>query len=135
MKILSKTGGAPQEQDMAGFGEAWSGESHLWWIETKPGDKLELALPVEKAGRYKLSAQLTKAIDYGIVQLSLDGEKLGQPVDLFNNGVVATGELDLGTRELTAGEHKLGVEITGANEKAVKGYMFGLDYVKLLPAN
>jgi hypothetical protein len=26
------------------------------------------------------------------------------------------------------------VEITGANEKAVKAYMFGLDYVKLEPA-
>jgi len=135
MKILAKTGGDPQEQDMAGFGENWSNGAHLWWIGAKLGDQLTLALPVEKSGRYKLLAQLTKAIDYGIVQLSLDGEKVGQPIDLFNDGVIATGELDFDTHELSAGEHKFGVEITGANEKAVKSYMFGLDYVKLVPAN
>ena len=75
--------------------------------------------------------QLTKAVDYGIVQLSLDGKKLGDPIDLYNNGVVATGVLDMGTHELTQGQHVLKVEIVGANEKAVKNYMFGLDYVKL----
>lgn len=134
MRILSKTGGDPQEQDMAGFGEYWSNDAHLWWINTKPGDELTLALPVEKAGSYNLVAQLTKAVDYGIVQLSLDGRKLGDPIDLYNNGVVATGELDLGQHELSAGEHKLSVTIIGANEKAVKSYMFGLDYVKLVAA-
>jgi len=135
LKILSKTAGSPQEQDMTGFGEAWSNDAHLWWIDAKPGDRLVLALPVQKAGRYKLSAQLTKAVDYGIVQLALDGQKLGPPMDLFNNGVIATGELDLGTHDLAAGEHQLSVEILGANEKAVRSYMFGLDYVKLVPAN
>jgi hypothetical protein len=79
-----------------------------------------------------LLAQLTKAVDYGIVQLSLDGEKLGPPVDLFHDGVIPTGELDLGTHALSAGEHKLAVEITGANPKAVKSFMVGLDYVKLV---
>jgi hypothetical protein len=135
LKILSKTAGNPQEQDMSGFGEAWSNDAHLWWIDAKPGDRLVLALPVEQAGRYKLTAQLTKAVDYGIVQLALDGQKLGPPMDLFNNGVIATGELDLGTHDLAAGEHQLSVEILGANEKAVRSYMFGLDYVKLVPAN
>lgn len=117
---------------MTGFGENWSGDAHLWWINAKPGDELVLAVPVKQAGDYKLLAQLTKAVDYGIVQLALDGQKLGGPIDLYNNGVVATGELDLGRHELTAGDHKLSVTITGANEKAVKNYMFGLDYLKLV---
>ena len=131
MKILSKTGGNLQQQDMAAWGEKWSNDAQLWWTDAQLGDKLELALPVAKAGQYQLLAQFTKAVDYGIVQLSLDGEKLGQPVDLFHDGVMATGEIDLGMRKLSAGEHKLAVEITGANPKAVKGFMFGLDYVKL----
>jgi len=131
MRILAHTGGNAEDQDMSGWGETWSNEAQLWWTGAKPGDRLELALPVAKAGKYQLRAQLTKAVDYGIVQLWLDGEKLGQPLDLFHDGVIATGELELGTQALSAGEHKLSVEINGANPNAVKSYMFGLDYVRL----
>ncbi len=132
LKILSKTGGNPHEQDLSLFEGRWSGDAHLWWIEAKPGDRLELALPVGQTGRYKLLAALTRAVDYGIVKLTLDGREL-TTLDLFNPAVVSTGELDLGTHELTAGEHRLGVEILGANDRAVKSYMFGLDYVRLVP--
>jgi hypothetical protein len=131
LKILRKTAGNPAPQDLSGHGSDWSGESHLWWTGAKPGDTLELAVPVEKAGTYRLKMQFTKAIDYGIVQLSLDDKKLGGPIDLFNRGVVATGVLDMGTHELSQGRHVLKVEIVGANERAVKSYMFGLDYLKL----
>jgi len=132
LKVLSKTDGNPHEQDLSMFEGRWSGDAHLWWIEAKPGDKLELALPVEKAGRYKLLAALTKAVDYGIVKLTLDGREL-TTMDLFNNSVVSTGELELGTHDLAAGERRLGVEIVGANDQAVKSYMFGLDYLRLVP--
>jgi len=131
LPILSKTGGNTTTQDMSGWGEVWSNEAQLWWTEGKPGNTLELGLPVEKAGTYRLIVQLTKAIDYGIVQLSLDDKQLGDPIDLYNDGVVATGPVDLGTHELSQGRHVLKVEIVGANEKAVKSHMFGRDYVKL----
>ena len=116
------------------MGGKWGNGSQLWWTGAKPGDKLDLALPVEKSGRFKILVQFTQAVDYGIVQLSLDGEKLGGPVDLYHDGVIATGELNLGTRELSAGDHQLTVEITGANPKAVQSFMVGLDYVKLVEA-
>lgn len=132
LKILSQTGGNPHEQDLSLFEGRWSGDAHLWWIEAQPGDRLELALPVGRTGRYKLLAALTRAVDYGIVKLTLDGREL-TTLDLFNPTVVSTGELDLGTHELAAGEHRLGVEILGANDRAVKSYMFGLDYVRLVP--
>ena len=107
---------------MSGFGaRAWSGEAHLWWVEAKPGDTLELAVPVKEAGTYTLKANFTKAVDYGIVQLYLNGAKLGEPIDFYNNGVVPSGVMDLGTRALPAGEQDLKVEIVGANEKAAKG--------------
>jgi hypothetical protein len=88
-------------------------------------------VPVRQKGAYRLVLQLTKAPDYGIVQLSLDGQKLGEPIDLYHPDVVPSGALALGTRDLKAGEHELTVEIVGANPKAVKAYMFGLDYLKL----
>lgn len=131
MKVLDVSAGKTEPQDMSGFGESWSRGSQLWWTECKPGSKLTLALPVAKAGQYSVSVNLTRAVDYGICQLWLDDRKLGEPIDCYNNGVVPTGAIDLGTVSLSAGEHRLVAEIVGTSDKGVKGYMFGLDYVKL----
>ncbi len=133
LKVLGKTGGNLQEQDMTGFAGQWSNDAHLWWTDAKPGDSLELALPAAETAKYKISVQLTKAPDYGIVQLYLDGEKLGGPIDLYNSSVMPSGPLVMGARNLTGGDHTLKVEMVGANDKAIKRYMFALDYVKLDP--
>jgi hypothetical protein len=50
---------------------------------------------------------------------------------MFNNGVVNSPPISLGEFNLQPGKHRLTVEIVGANDKAVKGYMFGLDYLYL----
>ncbi len=131
MKVVKKSGGNVSGQPMFGFQGTWSGDTQMWWIDAKPGDTLEVALPVETAGKYKLLTQLAKAPDYGIVQFRLDGEKLGEPYDLYHPTVVGTGEIELGVLELKAGEHRLTMEITGANPVAVKNYMVGVDYFKL----
>jgi hypothetical protein len=131
LEILDRPSGVIEIQDLPEH--RWSGNKQLWWRDGKPGEKLVLAVPVQKAGSYVVKAALTKAIDYGIVRLHLDDKPLGEPIDLVNNGVISK-EYRLGIRELSAGEHKLGVEITGANSKAIKRYMFGLDYMKLDPA-
>jgi len=128
LKILEKTAGVIENQEIAHH--KWSGGKQLWWRDGKPGDKLVMAFPVKTTGKYALSAELTKAIDYGIVQLYLDEKPLGEPIDLINDGVIRK-VYPLGTHELTNGEHRLTAEIVGANPKAVKRYMFGLDYLKL----
>ena len=132
LKVLSVTEGKAEPQDMGGFDGNWSGDSQLFWTGGKQGSKLELGLPAEKAGQYEIVAQFTKAGDYGIFQVALDGEKLGEPLDLYNPQVIPSGALTLGKRELTAGEHKLTLEVTGANAKSGGGkYFLGLDYVRL----
>ena len=96
LKVLKHTGNAGP-QDLRPFGEgAWSGNAHLWWTGAKPGDVLELALPIAADGTYRIGAGMTKAIDYGIFEFSLDGQKLAGPIDLYNNGVVHTGTIALG---------------------------------------
>jgi putative heme-binding domain-containing protein len=133
IKILAKTGGDARSQKMNTFAKAkWSGADQLWWTGAKPGDKLTLELPVRTAGRYELFTVMTKARDYGIVQWSLDGKKIGPRQDLYNPAdVVTTGVVSLGTLELKAGKHRLTAEIVGAHPQAIKAYMFGLDYVYL----
>jgi len=132
MKVLSKTGGSTRPQGMGGFGNKWSGGSQLWWTGAKPGNTLTLALPVAKAGKFAVKTLLTKARDYGICDIALDDKPVLADFDGYNYpAVIVTDELDLGTHDLTAGEHKLTFTIKGTNPQAVKSYMVGIDYVKL----
>lgn len=118
---------------MEWFGPQWSGNAQLWWTDAKPGDKLDLGLNVTQPGTYKLSAQLTKANDYAIVQLYLDGIRLGGPIDLYDENVVISDEVAMGEHELDVRVHKLTIEIVGANPIATPAHMVGIDYAKLDP--
>jgi len=134
LKVVRVGRGDVREQEMAVFGRrAWSADAQLWWTGGRPGDRLELALPVARAGRYEVDAVLTKARDYAIVRLALDERQIDAPIDLYDPRVAPTDPIRLGVFDLTAGEHRLSVEIVGANARAIRAYMFGLDFVRLHP--
>ena len=100
------------------------------------GAQLDLELPASQGGDFNLEVVMTMARDYGIVQFLIDGEKVGEPVDLFNTPeVITTGVVTLDQRPLTMGNHKLSVQIVGTNPNAVPAHMFGLDYVRLVPVS
>ncbi|MBN2021678.1 MAG: DUF2961 domain-containing protein [Pirellulales bacterium] len=131
--VVNRTGGGVETQVLDAFGkEKWKGGDHLWWIGAKQGDKLDLVLPVKTDGPCKLSVVLTKAPDYGIVRMYLDGKKIGEPIDLFNETVDPTEPLPLGTHDLKQGDHKITVEIVGINPKSTNT-LFGLDYFLFEP--
>ena len=116
----------------------WSSEEELFWWPVTMGEKLEVTMPVEKAGKYRLMGRFSQDPSSGIFQTSMDGAKTGAPVDLFMaNGGAPGNPVDLGMLDMAAGDHKLGFELTGRNPAnkqppgAVLG--FGLDYVKLVP--
>lgn len=131
LTIMDKTGGNTRVQNMAGFGDGWNNNAHLWWTGAKPGNQFALAFPVNQEGTYKLSMQLTKSWDYAIVQLFLDGIQLGNPIDLYSPRAMPTGKINMGDHELSKGDHQLMIRIIGANVKAPEKYMVGLDYIKL----
>ncbi len=125
------TAGEARAQDMANFrADTWSGKSQLWWTGARPGDQLSLPLP-SFTGTVDLEVVLTCARDYGIVQLMLDDQPLGEPIDLFDPEVVTTGVLSFPKQAVDGTSHKLGVQIVGANPKAVKAYMFAIDYLRI----
>ena len=127
LSIVEVTGGETKIQNSEAHD--WSGAGQLWWIDGKPGDRLILEIPVKEAGKYRVTADLTKAIDYGIVCMKLAGQTT-KSLDRYNVGV-ANDALELGTFDLEKGINRLEVEIVGANEKAKNRHMFGLDYLKL----
>jgi len=136
LKIVGKTGGQAKSQPMGNFSnDRWSGNDQLWWTGATPGARLELEIPVESDGTYDVDIVLTRARDYGIVRLTIGGQVLGGPVDLFNApDVVTTGMLSFNAIPLKAGNQRLQIEVVGANPKAVKSYMVGFDFIRLLPA-
>src|SRR5260370_15195360 len=134
--ILGKPPGKVQAQDMGAFpGGSWQDGDQLWWTGAKPGDKLTLVIPIKEEGTYQVSIILTRAPDYAIVQLSLDGMKTGKPIDLYDPKVLPTGPIGLATHKLTKGNHSLGGGIVGANGQAAKAYMVGIDYLVFRPTD
>ncbi len=128
LKIVSQTGTAvPQE-----LGDT-SNDRQLWWRDAKPGDRLVLELPAPAPGHYRVLARFVGAPDYGVFKLMVNDVPVREPIDLFRDGVVVGPETQLGEFDLAA-QNTLTVEIVGANEKARPAYMFGLDYLKLEPA-
>lgn len=131
--VENEVQGGVETQNMTTFGTGrWKNNQQLWWTGAQPGAKLDLALPVEKTGKQQLRVSMTKAPDYAIVQFYFDGEKVGEPIDLYGANVYPTGLKTLGDVTIDkAGNHKLTIEITGANPSAVKSYMFGLDHAEV----
>lgn len=136
LEVLEKTG-STTNQGMGSFSEdRWSGDTQLWWTGARPGDRLVLGFELPEAGKYRLAGVFTKAVDYGKLRLALNGQEdiLVPEIDCYEAGrVVTTGEVALGERELTAGQHRLVVDVLGKHPEAAEGYMFGLDYILLVP--
>jgi hypothetical protein len=112
----------------------------FWGTDHGPGNEhMELYLPVATAGKYKIIVRFAKGDMYGIAQLTLDGKKLGDPYDTYDkNGfsgkIVGSDPVDMGTMDLTVGQHILGVIISGKNV-AIPDHTvlwLGLDYIKLV---
>lgn len=128
LKIVTVTGGKTQNQK-----DFWqtSNLGQLWWTEPNAGDQLTLEVPVKKAGTYEVFAHFCLAPDYGIHQLSLNGQDLGTH-DFYNNGLIWK-RISLGSVKLPKGNVKLIATCKGANAAAKPGAMFGLDYLELVP--
>ena len=125
------TGGVIQNQSMSHYGSGWENNDQLWWSGARPGDKLEIIIGTQTAGRYRLVAKLTKANDYGIIQFKINGDLIGEPQDLYNPSVFPAPPVEIGVVDLAAGDHIVQIEITGKNEAAFAQYMVGIDWLRL----
>ena len=136
LKLVEVSGGMFHGKlRMVEWGDVWSGGCCNWWERPRVGDKATLTLPVKDAGKYEVKVQFCKSRDCAIVQMYLDDRKLGDPIDPFSPEMGATGPVSLGTRDLSAGEHKLTIEVTGANENSNNARQVRMDYVKLVPTS
>ncbi len=119
-------------EDTYAYGKEWSGDAEMIWPAQTIGETLELTLPVQKAGQYRLIAHYGEAPDSGIFQAGLNGVAMGSPIDLYDPRIKTTDPVDLGLVTLPDGQPVFKVTVTGKNP-ASTGTQFGLDYLKLVP--
>jgi hypothetical protein len=121
----------PSPQKMKSWGaKMWSGGEQLFCPAEKSGF-VELGFVVPNAGRYRVRILATAAPDYGIVRAALDERNVNAEFDLYCGQVSPAGSLELGTHDLTAGEHRLRVASVAKNAAATN-FNFGLDALDLI---
>ncbi len=117
------------------YGYPLSGKTRLWWRDADVGAVLKTRFIINEAGRYKISARLTKAPDYGIVKISLNGKTIAKSINGYNKSGVNNFQVNLGTSVLNEGENILSLKIMGADKNAKPGNMAGIDYLKFEKTN
>jgi hypothetical protein len=132
--VATATATAPIQVQVDCCGYLWSANAQLFFKATKVGDYMVLTINVPAAGTYDLSAVMTKARDYGIVSLAVDGAQLGQPFDGYNSSVTIKNAVDFGSVQLSAGAHKLTFTLVGKNPTSIN-YFVGIDYLLLMKTN
>jgi hypothetical protein len=105
----------------------WSGARQVRSDTAEPSQEIEIEFEVKKTGIYNLTFYLTKATNYGIYIVKIDGNIVEKPMDLYTESFHTRG-FTTPSRNLTAGKHKLIFRNTGKNEASI-GYGFGIDCV------
>ena len=127
-KETARVGGKVTAQDMTQFGSDWHNNRQLFYVDGAVGDKIGLI--AESRGAKTLKIGLTAACDYGIVQVYVDGQPYGAPLDLYNaDKVIRRVQMYPLPENFADGEHTVEFKITGKNECS-SGLLFGTDGIR-----
>jgi len=97
-------------------GETKNSVTTLTWIQNKP---------VEGAAVLRM----TRAKDYGIVEIALDGDVIVRQFDGYAEAV-SGALIPLGERKLAEGPHRLTIRVTGKNHLS-ENLFWGMDYLRV----
>jgi hypothetical protein len=134
LPLVDQTPGiAAERQDLAGLGDGWSGDAHLFVRAQKAGDFLELRIPAPGPGAKQLVLHATRANDYGKLRFSVNGKPVEPTFDGYAEQPTPTGPINLGIHEPRDGKLILRAEVVGASAASTGArYYFGLDTAVLI---
>jgi hypothetical protein len=92
---------------------------------------LEWELPIAETAEYHLVLGSTRGPNAGRMQVAIDDQALGSPLELYAPSLQPSGAQTLGKVRLTAGTHRLRGTIVGRHPSS-NGYHFGLDVLYLV---
>jgi len=113
-------------------GYDWTGDGQVFFrTNSKEGVDtwFEVDFTIEKEEYRQLTLPLTRASDYGIYRVLLNGKAVRNRVDAYSEDLTVK-EINLGSMTLPVGKHTLRFECVGARGEA-SGAHFGLDSVRL----
>jgi hypothetical protein len=111
-------------------GADWSGATQIWFQASKAPSHFSVHFDVPQDGTYDLSEMYTRAIDYGVHTVAVDGHAVGAPVDGYSPTLIGDTNADLGPVSLARGTHTLTWTVTGKNPSS-SGFFAGIDVVAL----
>jgi hypothetical protein len=124
-------GGQRQVPHSRFYPDRFSGGAHYFVPGRRVGDFVEFTIPEQYEPR-RVILHLVRSFDFGIVQLSVNGRKVGQPIDLYERDPATITKVDLGRVAPVENAIKLRVDVVGKNSAAQgTGTFFGLDCVEL----
>lgn len=109
--------------------EAHDDPQLLYMPPAQEGAWLEIPFEVKKKEPLRLLLSVTKADDFGKYQASLNGVKLGGPIDLYSEKITG-GEAHLMDFWPDPGKYTLRLECVGRNARS-QGYYLGIESVRL----
>lgn len=124
LKLPATSQGRISVQEMEGFGPHWSDGKQLIWMCRKKEWSIELTFEAVTSGD-GLRFGFTKAPDYGTFELSLDGQVIGEPVDLYDAKVSRADDVVIPV-SIEPGTHNLKVKCLSINKKS-KSHLFAID--------
>ncbi len=107
------------------------GDDFQWYSTAAPEDTVHIPLYLKRAGEFEIQAQFARSSDFGVVEVSLNGEVVIPELNLYAPTAASTGLLPLGTHVL--GENNsIQIKITGTDpDSRAPHYQCALDGLSL----
>lgn len=131
LEVFFVTGGETETQYITEWD--WSDEAQLWWKNGRPGDTATFVFILPEAGKYRVQARMSQAVDYGMVKLLIDRQTVFPRFNGYTAEGVKTLPLELGTLRLGEGKHLFELVLLGKDPRARAGYMAGIDLITFTP--
>lgn len=131
LPIVEATKVNASPQDMLGF--SWYGfsEHAQLYCRAEKNGSLGFKLDVPREGWYEVIVYATLAPDYGQVQATIAGRRMGQAFDLWADTIVLpSGPISLGRQKLPKGTHEIAFTVV-AKHPLASAYNFGIDAIEL----
>jgi hypothetical protein len=119
-----------QEMDVfTSGGSSWLNGDHLFCSPNVNGSTVKLSFETTEVMEGEMVLYLTKAPDYGIIRISLDGAALVPEYNAYAEKVMSA-VIRAGHYKLEPGKHILTIE-TLAKDARSANYLWGMDYIRI----